>query len=171
MHFAHLDAFMADTVRAICKARPDVLKSGRKLDWEAIVSSGGWEGLMTRLADQYAYEFGWESVTERLKVMQERLGLTLACPREHTRLLEEAELTRHVVVHNGGRVSQQYIQRTGCTDLRIGQFVPVTPTYVAQVARCAWSVAGALCVAVARAYCGVEHAYGVPLPGLREAEP
>ena len=53
---------------------------------------------------------------------------------QHTRpMLEGAENIRHIIVHNGGRASQEFINRTGRNDLAVGEIVPVTAEYVGDV--------------------------------------
>lgn len=133
MLFAHLDAFMADSLRIVCQARPEVLKSDRKMDWATILSCGGWEELLNRLAEQHVFAFGWQSLPERIEYLNDRLGLSLEGRGYDVKMLEEAANMRHVVVHNGGRASQEYITRTGRNDLAVGEIVPVTPEYVDDV--------------------------------------
>lgn len=133
MLFAHLDAFMADSLRIVCQVRPEVLKTDRKMDCAAIVSCGGWEELLSRLAEQHVFEFGWRSLPERIEYLNDRLGLALEGRGYDVKLLEQAQSIRHIVVHNGGRASQEFIDRAGRSNLAVGEVVPVTPEYLKDV--------------------------------------
>lgn len=126
MYFAHLDAFMSDTVRTVCRVRPQVLSTGKKMDWQTIIALGGWDELVNHMTERYVFESGWGSVRQRVEFLRERLGLVIDLSESHLESLEETENIRHIVVHNGGRVSQEYIARTGRTDLELGTFVGVT---------------------------------------------
>jgi hypothetical protein len=130
MLFAHLDAFMADSLRIVCRVRPEVLKTDRKIEWAKVVSSGGWEELLSRLAEQHVFEFGWRTLSERIEYLNDRLGLALEGRGYDVKMLEEAENIRHIVVHNGGRASQEFIDRKGRNDLAVGDIVPVTAEYL-----------------------------------------
>ena len=121
MTFAHLDAFIADSVRAICQACPDVLKSSRKVDWATIVSIGNWEGLFQTLVDTYVYQFGFQSVVGRIDKMRSQFGLELDLDERLMRALEVGEMIRNLFVHNGGRVNQDFIDRTATIHLQMDE--------------------------------------------------
>lgn len=125
MTFAYLDAFIADSVRAICQACPAVLKSRKTLDWATIVSIGNWEGLLQALVDRCVHEFGFRSVVERIDTMRSRFGLELDLGDRLMRVLEVGEMIRNLFVHNGGRVNQDFIDRTATIHLRMdGSTIP-----------------------------------------------
>jgi len=118
MTFAHLDAFIADSVRAICQACPDVLKSSRKIDWETVLSTRNWGTLFQMLVDRYIHQFGFQSVVERIDKMRSAFGLDIELAERIRRVLEVGEMIRNLFVHNGGRVSQDFIDRTATMQLQ-----------------------------------------------------
>jgi hypothetical protein len=126
MTFAFLDAFMADTVRTICIARPEVLKSEKKIEWSTALTFDKKEDLIKYLIERYVFEFGWLNLLKRIEHLEKQVGIELETPASQIQLLDMAENIRHVAVHNGGKVSQEFIERTGRNDLAIGEFVPVT---------------------------------------------
>jgi hypothetical protein len=152
MLFTHLNAFMADSLRAICQVRPEVLRSGKQIDWATALSFRGKKGLLNHLTERYVFEFGWESVPKRLEFLRGKLGLAIECPVSDLELIEGAENIRNVVVHNGGRVDQEYIDKTGQSDLVIGEFVPVTPEYVDRVFTATRLLVGELFVQVSKKF-------------------
>ena len=152
MLFAYLDAFMADSLRIICKKTPEILKSGKKIDMDTIISCGGWIELLDYLTERYIYEFGWPSLSERVEILKKRLGLVINFPENYLEILEQAENIRHIIVHNGGKVSQKYIAKTGQNDLVIGQFIPITNTYVNEIFYTARMFAGSLFIAVSKKF-------------------
>ncbi|MFQ5848679.1 MAG: hypothetical protein ACE5IQ_13545 [Candidatus Methylomirabilales bacterium] len=125
MLFAHLDAFLADTVRAICFKCPEVLKCDKKMDWAQIIACGSWETVLDRLVEEYVFAFGWPGLTKRVEHMKERIGLELEVPEEELQEIRGAELIRDVIVHNGGQVSQEYLNRSGRTDVAVGDGIDV----------------------------------------------
>jgi len=152
MLFTHLNAFMADSLRAICRVRPEVLGSGKQIDWATALSFRGKKELRNYLTERYVFDFGWESVPKRLEFLRGKLGLAIECPGSDLELIEEAENIRNVVVHNGGRVDQEYIAKTGQNDLVIGDLVSVTPKYVEQVSDATRMIVSELFVQVSKKF-------------------
>jgi hypothetical protein len=62
MIFAHLEAFMADTIRGICKIRPGVLKK------------------KNRSIENYIYHFGMSEMPKRFEQFQKDLEIRLSYP-------------------------------------------------------------------------------------------
>lgn len=142
MVLAHLDAFIADSLRATCHAQPEVIKSQRKVTWETVMSCGDWDTLFTHLVEKYVFKSTWGTVVDRVHAMQKELKLLENVPELDLALLKKAEQTRNVIVHNGGRVSQEFVDRTGLEGAEIGDLVPVPFEYVDEIAVTSSSLAG-----------------------------
>lgn len=156
MLFTHLNAFMADSLRAICQVCPEVLRSGKQINWATALSFRGRKELLNHLTERYVFDFGWESIPKRLEFLRSKLGLAIECPGSDLELIDTAENIRNVVVHNGGRVDQQYIDETGQNDLVIGELVPVTPEYVDRVFTATRLLVGELFIQVSKKFFHVE---------------
>jgi len=126
MAFACLDAFKADILRAICKVVPEILRSKKKIEWKTALTFGSREELLLHLAERYVLEFNWLSVPKRLDFLCAEIGLDIPVTEAEVEFFGYAENVRHILVHNGGKVSQEFIERTGYRDLTVGEFVPVT---------------------------------------------
>ncbi len=135
MLFAFVDAFLADTVRVICKAKPNVLKKNSKtITWERVASASSLEQLKDEMADMFAYDLGWrQDITGRLETLRSQFGLTLDCSKVDTSRLEKLEKVRDIVVHNGGRISREFVQRTGEEHLVLGQLYQVKDNDIEQL--------------------------------------
>ncbi len=128
--YAHFDAFMADSLRAICSNRPEVLRCGKQMQWDDILLCGSWDKLLDQLVEEFVFEFGWKSIRDRLTFFEDRLGLPISFEEDKLKSIEDSELIRHVITHNGGNVSQKYIDKSGYKDLSIGQPVTITADLV-----------------------------------------
>ncbi len=120
MLFAHLDAFLADSIRAICRRRPEVLKSDKQIDWAEIIACGSWEAVLRRLVEEYVFTFGWPEIKKRVEHLKERIGLEFEVSEGDQQEIRRMELIRDLIVHNGGQVSQEYLNRSGRTDVAVG---------------------------------------------------
>jgi hypothetical protein len=128
MLFAYLDAFMADSLRAICQVCPQVMKSEKKIDWtwNVALDIAMTENLISHLTDRCVLDFGHLGIPERVKVLKNKpFNLEFECTEE-VKVLESAEQLRHIAVHNGGRASQEYLKRTRRTDVAVGEYVPIS---------------------------------------------
>jgi hypothetical protein len=169
MSFAHMAAFMSDSVRAICHARPAILKNDRKIEWRTVIDAGDWDALISKLVEDYVFSFGWDSIRKCALNMRERFGLKLDVPDESLARIEDAELIRNVIVHAGGRASAEYLKRSGRTDLSLGDPVPLEPAFVRAVATDMERLAGQILLDVLETHFGVERhlVTGVPVRGTR----
>lgn len=131
MNFSYLNAFVDDSLRVICKICPEILKRSKKIEWNAIISCGSWEKIMDHLIERFVREdFSYKSVIERVELLRKEIGLKINYPKNSLSFLEEAELFRNLIVHNFGRINNQYIRKSGRTDLNVDMVVPVTFAYV-----------------------------------------
>jgi hypothetical protein len=133
MQLAHMEAFVADTVRVICKVHPEVLKRDRKIEWTVALSCNGKDELHEYLTEMYVFELGWLPFRKRLDLLKKELGLAFEIDEDDIRLVEDAADIRHLVVHNGGRVSQEYLTRTKRSDIALGEFVSVSEQHLSEV--------------------------------------
>jgi hypothetical protein len=134
MHLAHLDGFLADSLRAMCVARPELLCRDKKISWEDVVKAGSYDTLLSHLVEDYVYEFGWRSVRNKVSFFQTVHGLIIPTQPETLGALEQAEAVRHLVVHNAGRVSREYLKRSGRRDVQLGEFVSIHADFTESVA-------------------------------------
>lgn len=156
MVFAHIEGFMADTLRVVCTVRPDVLKSEKKVDWATALAFDKKEDLISYLTERYVFEFGWQNLPKRLELLKKDTGLEIEYPQSELELIAMAENIRHVIVHNAGRVNQAYIEKTGRTDLAVGDLVPVTLEYIYQLSNAARMLASDLFFAVSKKFFDIE---------------
>ncbi len=105
MQVAYLDAFVQDTIAVICRLRPEVTKSTKQI------------------ADFFRERVNWF----------EQFGLDLKAAETQIRWLEEAENVRHILVHNGGKVDEEFLRRTGRKDLTVGEPFPLRWHYLLRV--------------------------------------
>lgn len=135
MLFAHVDAFLADTARVICLVHPEILKNEKKIDWATAIAFENKEQLMEYLRERFVLEFGSPNITKRIKYLSKDLNIKINYSNLNLELLDEAENARHIIIHNGGKVSQEYLERTKRTDLSIGEFLPTGFDYADSVAK------------------------------------
>lgn len=152
MVFAYLDAFLGDTLRVICSIRPEVLKTDKKMNWSKALEFERRDDLIRHLTERYVYDFGWLTLLDRIDYLKAKLGLAINPPSPDVALLQMGENVRHVAVHNGGRASQEYLAKTGRTDLSVGELVPLTFNEVDRISNAASLLAADIFEAVSEKF-------------------
>jgi len=148
MLLAHFDAFMADSVRAICKGAPDTLKRSKTLTWEGILQCESWDNLVAHLIEEMAFSFGWNSARQKIEALQKEFGVVVSANEKDLVTLETAEQFRHLLVHNDGRVSREYNKRARKA-LRIGTPIDISRRFIDEVTSAVSMVASDTFIAVA----------------------
>lgn len=133
MLIAHLDGFLSDSLRAICKREPNVLHSNKQMRWDRILNQGSWQNLIESMIEEHLYSFGWKSISDRVTYLKSEYGVSIPTSASLLLLIDEAEKIRHIVIHNGGKVSQEYKDRTGRTDVKIGEVIPINTAYTDRI--------------------------------------
>lgn len=127
MLMAHIDAFMGDTIRIICQAHPEILNRKKEIKWNTVLSCGNWDNLMDFMIEEYNYEFGRKSFNEQIQIIRTTFGIKLNYPRadEEFIFLEDMRNNRNAIVHNGGKVNEDFIKKSKNIDINIGELLPL----------------------------------------------
>ena len=88
---------------------------------------------------------------KKLNYFNEKFGLDLSLSEKDRSNIGDAELLRHLVMHNGGRVSAEHIRRTGNKALKLGETVPIDHEKVSVVSFAIRKAASELFIGVSEA--------------------
>lgn len=158
MVFAHLDAFIDDTLRVACHARPQILKNREKqVTWEKVLQFQNMEDLIEYFTEELVYEFGHQSVDGQINSLKEKpLKLKLTISNEELKFLRVLEKRRNLIVHNGGVVTQRYIEETNDTNVKVGQVVEVSDQELDELFAIAHRLGSDLFLAVSIKFLGAD---------------
>jgi len=113
MHLAHLDGFLADSLRAMCAARAELLCREEKVSWEEVVKAGSYETLLRLLVEEYVLRIRLAIRARQGLLLESVHGLIIPTEADLLATIGQAEAVRHLVVYNASRVSHEYIKRSG----------------------------------------------------------
>jgi len=150
MIFAHLDAFLADCMRCGLVQRPDLLARDKQVKWGQVLKCRNWDSLIEHFSEDYVFEFTWKTMTERVAHLRSALNLELTFSEERIARLQRASHVRHILIHNGGRVSKEFITRTGESHLTIGRPIPLLPIYAKELRLLSGQLADDLFVTISK---------------------
>jgi hypothetical protein len=154
MTLALVEAFLGDSLRAMCRREPRILRRSKQITWEEVVDAGNWDFLLARLVEAFAYDFGWKSLRDKVVWLGKEHGLKLVLAEPELAAMDGAEQTRHLIVHNGGRASAEYLERTGRTDVAVGTLVPIDSGFVEAFHDVALYLCGEVYAAIAMGFFG-----------------
>jgi hypothetical protein len=95
------------------------------MTWDEILTLGGWDTLVEKMVEENCYEFGIMSLEKRIIMLIEKYGLSDWTKANICAQLIFSEYLRHIIVHNGGRANQEFINKTKRINIGIGDIVPI----------------------------------------------
>jgi hypothetical protein len=105
MVIAAIEAFLSETVRAVCSKEPNVLRTREKqISSEQVFAVGSYEALIAQIADKVVFAEGWGPLVKRL-ALPKIFGAAPAFDGALLRRLARADVTRNLIMHNGGVVN------------------------------------------------------------------
>lgn len=136
MLIAHTEAFLADTLRAICIEHPGRIRASQaQITWQDALAYRGRASLLRGLVDRFVdTRLRGADLRDTLSILIKDFGLEFQ-PDEDTLVdLRLGEQIRHLVVHNGGRIDAQFARQVGIPLKRTGQPYPLDEHFVQKLA-------------------------------------
>lgn len=165
MMIAHLEGFLKDSLRAICRTEPRTLKKykDRKIDWGTVLETPDRDALLNHLIERFLrQEVEPGSVCSALDTLRGDFGLRLQIGSEEE-TVKRAEQIRHAAVHNAGRVDKSYLRLTSATDLAEGEEIPISPLYVHNLGGSAGAICSEVFFAASRKFFDVDATQKTPI--------
>ena len=153
--FSQVDAFLSDTLRIVLRIHPGRLKTNRQIEWKDIIAAGDWDSLIQKLTESYILGFSHKSLPDRIAEF-EKMGIAFDRDEEIKDVLGYGENVRHIVVHNGGIVSEAFIEKTARKDVTVGEQLSLHHEDLLAFWRAAQSLGGDVFRGVATKFCGMD---------------
>lgn len=140
---AYMEAFLADTVLTVCRARPETLRRSKKtITWETALQYSDRHALIEFLIEELTYEHGWKNLRDRMTLLKNEFDLGATINRDHLSILESFEYRRNVIVHAGGRANRRYLELSRDAQRKIGDSVSPSLDELYKLAQLIGSIAG-----------------------------
>jgi len=123
---AIFEAFLADVFRVVLQARPEMLRSNKQLTYQAIVSLGSKDELISHMAARELHEIGYGSTRDQWSYYRDRFGVDLAKAGIAIEKLIEMYAERNLLVHNNGLVNNIYLESVRTPKFKKGGRVEIT---------------------------------------------
>lgn len=109
--YSYSDAFLADLMREIYLAHPEMLPRNKRLSFETIIEAGDYTGVVSKMIDHEVYEAMHGSIPDIQKYFSDKFSI--AWPSPHASDLATASLIRNCIVHNNSLVDAKLARANG----------------------------------------------------------
>jgi hypothetical protein len=107
------DLYVLTTLRAIFRARPEMLKSESPIAVATIVELRNFEDILTYIAERRLHKLSFKPLSELDKFIESRTGILLFGTEEVYRTVLIASEVRNLIAHNDCLVNDLFRQRVG----------------------------------------------------------
>jgi hypothetical protein len=105
--------------------------------------------LKQSMVETVCYEFGWLPLNKRIDSLANDFGVSTDICEDTATFIKEVESVRHIYVHNGGRISNEFKSRINVPNRRIGDIFELDDPYLEQVNAAAKEILHAVYVSIA----------------------
>jgi hypothetical protein len=154
MFIAHIEAFIGDSIRAICRAKPQVISSLQKqITWEAALAHPNKDSLLEFLIEEFVSStLKSKDINEVIIILSKSYGIKLEVPLNTITVLSLAEQVRHIIVHSGARIDPKFVKKTGELPASIGEPFPINEKFVKNTASACISIAQSIFEAISKKF-------------------
>lgn len=124
------EGYLTDIVREILVSHPSELELGRHLSAETVLKLTGRKQIIRHLVDNEIDEFSYKSFSKVVDYFDKKFNINLRNSSVSINQIKEIFETRHIHVHNRGKISRQYLRSTGDSKLKLGHYKTVTRNYL-----------------------------------------
>lgn len=168
MHFSNFEGILADSLRAICRVHPEVMRKKKTVEWEEILSLKSWQELIDMITEKFVRELGWQSLEARIDTFRTLFGLEISLTKEDISVLRTVELMRNLIVHNAGKIDLNYIKLEPTKNLKIGDAVPIDDAYLYHASHTLQVIASEIYLQVSMKYFGKKRSEAITCVAWRE---
>lgn len=134
-YYSIFEAYISNILTIIFKKNPRKLNpqdlprnESREMRWDDILQFSNYTDLINYMIEKYVYSFGYKSLYERMRTLQDRrFGFNLKLNNEVKSFLDEVDEIRNCLIHNGGRISIKGLKKLQQPDLKVGDWIIITP--------------------------------------------
>lgn len=157
MIFTFFDAFFSDSIRSICKIKPEFLRRDKPISWRDVLEQGDFDKIQRQLIEAYVFELGWKDIEEKLKTLEKEINLKLDIIEDDIKFLHYAEQIRNILVHSGGHVTTEFLRKAGSFSkgFKIGDYVNIESSFLRKLYSLITNIGGELYLKVSTKFFGI----------------
>lgn len=131
--FARYDAFISDLLACVYRARPEFLRSGKQITYEAVLGASSLDQLREDLIHRDIQDWRMPLRTQLVR-FEERFGIEILSDDGIDALVDASE-KRHLFVHRGGKIDARYLNAVPNSQLAEGTKLVVDADYCESIAK------------------------------------
>lgn len=124
------EGYLGDIIQEILLAHPDILKSGKQLTAEEVLTLGGRKEMVAYLAEKEVEELQHSPFQKVVKYFDDKFNINLNASIVSPEQITEILATRNIHIHNRGVVNQRFRKLVKGSPLRLGAYKRITREYL-----------------------------------------
>jgi hypothetical protein len=124
----NFQCYLADILLAVFVVRPETLRSSDRIKVDEVLECASIDEVVSRLAQRKTEELMYNSASDIVEFMSDRLGLGIKADEQSIVQAIEAIAVRNAIVHNRGLANERFLRLTKRTDLKSGDLIPINYT-------------------------------------------
>lgn len=117
----NFNSYLADILHDVFSIRPEILKSGEKIEVREVLDCSSIEEVSLLLAARKVDDLTYGGFPSIHKFLVEKIGVRAYGDSKRVQLVTEAIAARNLIVHNRARINQRFTRDTGKRDVQIGE--------------------------------------------------
>jgi len=152
MFITYTESFIGDTIRAICRAKPQIIYSSKKqVSWETALSFPEKDELLDFLIEEFISDtVRSKDICEVISSIIKKYGIDININPGNLSALSLSEQVRHIIIHSGGCVDAKFLKKTGNSTVSFGEPFPVDEKLIKNTSLACKNVTQAIFEAVSK---------------------
>lgn len=130
MQFTFLDAYLSDLFEIICNKKPEIVNERTDFKIKEPIRDKN-QNIVDKIIFKAVKDFGFKGVKRKIDIFQQLNFVDLS--NEEMKLVEKARITRNLIVHNGSRINEEYLDFVNDQTLRIDDLVPIDSNFIEEI--------------------------------------
>ena len=130
------EGYLVDIIQEILLAHPDILKSGKQLTAEEVLTIGERKQIVSYLAEKEVEELQYSPFQKVVKYFDDKFNINLNTPIVSPEQITEILATRNIHIHNKGVINQRFQKLVKGSTLRLGTYKRITREYLVYTNNC-----------------------------------
>lgn len=132
MFISQIEAFIGDSIRAMCRAKPQIISSLQKqISWEAALAHPNRDSLFEYLIEEFvSLTLKSKDITGVVSTLINNHAIKLDIEPKFIKIVSLLEQVRHIIVHSGGLVDEKFIKKTGKLSASSGEPIQIDEKFL-----------------------------------------
>ena len=127
--YALTEGFLSDSLYNVCKVKPEIIKCDKEITFKDALSYSGIE-LVEHITARFVFSICEGNLDNKIENVCKKLRLNLELTDIERKNISELVLIRNSIVHNSGKVTQEYRKSYGSSKMELSDEIPLEEKHI-----------------------------------------